>query len=191
MNFLAHAFLSGDNEELILGNILADFIKGSYIGMYSAGIQKGIILHREIDYYTDHHPVVERSKERLRPIFSHYSPVVGDIFYDHFLACRFSEHSSMPLNDYVRKIYRIMDRHNAILPDRLKRFMEFVRFLNIFESYSRVEGIEMVLNKMAQRAHYVSHLEKGGEELRRNYHHYEADFNEFFPDLEAFVKIRL
>ena len=191
MNFLAHAFLSGENEDLILGNMLADFIRGGIIDVFNPGIQKGILLHREIDNFTDHHPVVERTKVRLRPVFNHYSPVVGDMFYDHFLAANFAKYSPIPLGSYAKIIFRIMDQHNEILPDRLKKFMDFVRFLKIFESYASIEGMEEVLEIMARRTNYISHLELGGQELRKNYEHYEADFKEFFPELIGFVNQRI
>ena len=86
MNFLAHLYLSGDDKEIMLGNLIADSVKGNAILDFNEGVQEGIRLHRRIDHFTDEHPIVQRSKERLRPKYHKFAGVVTDMFYDHFLA---------------------------------------------------------------------------------------------------------
>ena len=76
MNFLAHIFLSGKDENLTIGNFIADSVKGKKYLKYPAGIQKGIILHRAIDSYTDTHPVVRKSTSRLFKTYSHYLSLI-------------------------------------------------------------------------------------------------------------------
>ena len=66
MNFLSHLYLSGESEGLLIGNFIADSLKGSAFNTFSPEIQKGILLHRKIDTYTDSHPIVDESKKRLR-----------------------------------------------------------------------------------------------------------------------------
>ena len=88
MNYLAHLYLSGNDDELKLGNFIGDSVRGSDLSMYPPRVQDGIILHRGIDRYTDSHHVVMKSKLRLRPKYHKYAPVIVDMFYDHFLgAC--------------------------------------------------------------------------------------------------------
>ncbi len=98
MNFLAHLYLSPDNTEIIIGNFIADHIVGNKFQQYSDAIQKGIMLHREIDTYTDAHAIVRRSKRRLNERYRHYNGVIIDIFYDHFLAVNWNTYSNIPLN---------------------------------------------------------------------------------------------
>ncbi len=86
MNFLAHIYLSGNQERVMIGNFIGDFVKGKAWEEFDSAIQRGILLHREIDRYTDDHEVVIKTKERLRPKYHHYAPVISDVFYDHFLA---------------------------------------------------------------------------------------------------------
>ncbi|MEQ8424061.1 MAG: DUF479 domain-containing protein, partial [Cyclobacteriaceae bacterium] len=87
MNFLAHIYLSGDNAQLMIGNFIGDFVKGKNLSArYNPDVVLGIELHRAIDEYTDSHDVVQKSKVRLRPKYRHYSGVIVDMFYDHFLA---------------------------------------------------------------------------------------------------------
>ncbi len=83
MNYLAHLYLSGKSEELLIGNFIADSVKGAEIDKFSTEIKAGIVMHRLIDTYTDSHPIVSESKIRLREKYKKYSGVVVDIFYDH------------------------------------------------------------------------------------------------------------
>ena len=86
MNFLAHIYLSGDDDELKIGNFIADSVKGKKFSQFPDQVQKGITLHRKIDSYTDSHPIVRESVLRLFPKYGHYSSVIVDILYDHFFS---------------------------------------------------------------------------------------------------------
>src|SRR5277367_1527199 len=101
MNFLAHLYLSGDNPKIKTGNFIGDFVKGKNLAdRFEKDIAKGIVLHREIDWFTDRHPVVKQSKDRLREKYRHYSGVIVDVFYDHFLARNWINYSSKSLSDF-------------------------------------------------------------------------------------------
>ena len=106
MNFLAHIYLSGDNDFIKIGNFMADSIKGDNYNNYPEYIRKGILLHRSIDSFTDLHPVFRKSKHRLHDRYGHYSGVIMDIFYDHFLAKNWSNYSEIPLEKYVFNFYQ-------------------------------------------------------------------------------------
>ena len=86
MNFLAHIYLSGDNDLIKIGNFMADGIRGKHYEYLPAEVQKGIVLHRAIDTYTDSHPIFRQSTKRLHHRYHHYAGVIVDVFYDHFLA---------------------------------------------------------------------------------------------------------
>ena len=101
MNFLAHIYLSGDNDLLKIGNFMADSIRGNSYENYPDEIKKGILLHRSIDSFTDMHPVYRKSKHRLHEKYGHYSGVIMDIFYDHFLAKNWANYSNKKLEEYA------------------------------------------------------------------------------------------
>ena len=61
MNFLAHIYLSGDNEMIAIGNFIADGIRGKQYKKFQKDIKTGILLHRQIDTFTDAHPIVRQS----------------------------------------------------------------------------------------------------------------------------------
>ncbi|MFL5729316.1 MAG: ACP phosphodiesterase [Cytophagaceae bacterium] len=186
MNFLAHLYLSGDSSELLIGNFIADAVKGKEYQKFSEGIIQGIRLHRKIDEFTDRHPVVHQSVERLRPVYSKYSTVIVDIFYDHFLACNWNSYSEIPLDMYAQDIYKLITSRLDIMPLRVHRFLPYMIEGNWLYNYSNMEGIERVLRGMSGRAKFVSHMENSIEDLRRDYALYEAEFKLFFPDLIRF-----
>ncbi|WP_347160394.1 ACP phosphodiesterase [Pontibacter chitinilyticus] len=187
MNFLAHAFLSGQDEELLFGNFIADSVKGKQQHLYAPGIVKGIRLHRLIDSYTDTHPVVLQTNARLRPLYRKYAPVISDIYFDHFLANRFELYASEPLQEYTRRVYSIIQSRFALLPPRMQGFFPHMMQHNWLLSYAAVEGIAQALAGLSRRATFASGMETAADELQANYELYAADFAIFFPELQQYV----
>lgn len=180
--------MSGDEEELLIGNFIADSVKGKQTALYPPGIARGVRLHRLIDHYTDTHPVVAETKARLRPGYRKFAPVIADMFYDHFLAADFEKYSKQPLPAYARQVYGLIQRHFDLLPPRVQHLFPYMRQHNWLLSYAQVEGIRQALTGMSRRAAFESGMETAAEELLKNYALYAADFNLFFPDLVQYVE---
>jgi acyl carrier protein phosphodiesterase len=191
MNFLAHIFLSGNSEGLIIGNFIADSVKGSDYKNYPPEIQKGILLHRMIDTFTDTHPVVEESKKRLRVKYRKYSSVIVDIYYDHYLAINWNNYSSTKLDHYTQNIYRIIKKNHSLLPEKSAQFAKYMFRYNILEAYSTFGGIEQVLKGMAARAKFESNMEFAIEDLKEHYLLFEKEFIIFFKELQEFVSSQI
>ncbi len=183
MNFLAHAFLSGSDKEILLGNFIADSVKGTEFNRFTPGVQKGIKLHRAIDHFTDTHPVVQKSKERLRPVYRKFSGVIVDVFYDHFLAKNWNKFSTVSLEEYVDDVYSLMKLHYSILPKRSQQMLPYMIEHNWLVSYAQIEGIEKILTQMARRSTFESNMGASVKELRLYYDLFEEEFNTFFPEL--------
>jgi acyl carrier protein phosphodiesterase len=188
MNFLAHLYLSGDSKELMIGNFIADGIKGNNYHNFTKGIIEGIALHRKIDEFTDHHPIVTLSKNRLRPKYSKYSSVIVDIFYDHYLAANWHKYSSVPLEDYASNVYRVMNENLELMPPLVLKFLPYMIAGNWLFNYSNFEGIENVLKGMSRRAKFVSHMDESIQDLKNDYTLYENEFASFFPELVEYVE---
>ncbi len=185
MNFLAHLYLSGTEPDIQLGNFIGDFVKGRNLTeQFGSGIAKGIELHRAIDEFTDKHLVVKRSKERLRPKYGHYSPVIVDIFYDHFLARNWDRFHKTFLPDYTEQVYSMIMSRENILPEKVKWMMPYMIKGNWLANYARVDGIGRVLNGMSRRTPYDSKMDEAVEDLKISYAEFEKEFFEFFPELE-------
>ena len=106
MNHLAHLYLSGSDPDLMLGNFIADAVKGKQVELYALGVQNGIRLHRAIDTFTDAHPVVRQTKAHLYAGYSKFAGVILDIYFDHFLAIGWANYHPQPLADFVDQFIR-------------------------------------------------------------------------------------
>jgi acyl carrier protein phosphodiesterase len=185
MNFLAHLYLSADDPEVRLGNFIGDFVRGPDLASrFSPGIFKGIELHRSIDEFTDHHPIVKRSKDRLRPKYRHYAPVIIDIFYDHFLAVNWHFYHSDMLPDFAEGCYSYLEKKMEILPEQVKWMLPHMVRGNWLVNYARVEGIQQALNGMTRRSKFDSKMNESVVELLHFYDDFNGEFQSFFPLLK-------
>lgn len=183
MNFLAHIYLSGDNEMITIGNFVADAIRGNKYKQLSPEFQVGVKLHRHIDTFTDAHPIVRQSTKRLHKNYSHYSGVIVDILYDHFLAKNWHRYSEVPLEKYVDDFYDSLKDNFDILPERFQKLMPFMIADNWLLSYAEVEGIQRVLNGMNRRTKNKSGMNLAINELKAFYSEFENEFTLFFEEL--------
>lgn len=190
MNFLAHIYLSYNDEEITLGNFIADSIRGNKYQHLPINVQKGIKLHRYIDTYTDAHPIPKISSKRLHANYSHYSRVIVDIYYDHFLAKNWSRYSDVPLDVFVENFYDLLEDNYKILPDGVKRMMPYMIADNWIYNYSKMDGIARVLNGMNRRTKNKSKMNLAILDLEKNYESFEEEFTEFFEDLISYSKIK-
>ncbi|WP_422104160.1 ACP phosphodiesterase [Winogradskyella sp.] len=186
MNFLAHIYLSGDNELISIGNFAADGVRGKNYESYSDEIQVGILLHRAIDSYTDAHPIFRKSTKRLHKHYGHYSGVIVDIFYDHFLAKNWKMYSDTPLAVYVDNFYQSLKKHMAMLPPRYQHIAPIMIEGNWLLSYASIAGIQSVLNGMNRRTKGISKMNEATRELKAYYQDFEDDFTTFFEALIVF-----
>lgn len=188
MNFLAHIYLSGDNDLITVGNFMADGIRGKKYTKYPKDIQVGILLHREIDTFTDAHEIVRKSKRRLHKRYNHYNGVIIDIFYDFFLAKNWHEYSSVSLQDFSNEVYDLLQKNIEILPLKSKQFLKYMIEYNLLFNYQFESGIEKVLKGMNHRTKGKSHMDLAIEDLKINQKEFEEDFRIFFVDLRHFVQ---
>jgi acyl carrier protein phosphodiesterase len=188
MNFLAHIYLSFGDDEITIGNFIADSIRGNKIDHLPTRIQKGILLHREIDTYTDSHVIPKISSKRLHKNYSHYSRVIVDIFYDHFLAKNWINYSDTPLKVYVEHFYDLLEDNYPILPSGVQRMMPYMISDNWIYNYSKMEGIGRVLNGMNRRTKNKSKMNFAILDLEEHYTDFEKEFTSFFEELIIFSK---
>lgn len=191
MNFLAHIFLSGDNELLQIGNFMADGIRGNDYLNYPKEVQKGIILHRAIDTFTDAHPIFRKSKHRLHEKYGHYSGVIIDIFYDHFLAKNWNNYSNEPLEKVANDFYENLRNHYDILTERTKGMMPYMIARNWLVSYASIEGLSMILFQMDHRTKNRVDMHLSINELKEFYTEFEEEFTTFFEELRNHCQEKL
>lgn len=160
VNYLAHAFLSNNDPDLLVGNFIADHIRGNRLSIYSPGIQNGIRLHREIDSFTDAHPSFRQAKRLFYDGFERHSGILVDIYFDHLLARDFNRHSHVPLDRFSRTVYEIYTNHRHLLPEGSERFLAYVIKNDIYQSYASEEGIAQVLFHLSNRIRHNVRLDE-------------------------------
>lgn len=191
MNFLAHIFLSGKNEFVKIGNFMADGIRGKQFEKYPHEIQKGILLHRAIDTYTDAHPLFRKSTKRLHERYHHYAGVIVDVYYDHFLAKNWSNYSDENIEDYVLEFYQSLHKNYNLLSEKAQYILPYMEKQNWLSSYQTIEGIHQILTQMDRRTQNSSNMRFASEELRVYYADFENEFTLFFEEIQNYCNKKL
>lgn len=186
MNFLFHMYLSADDQELLVGNFMGDFVKGPLGDDYPPRIRQGLLLHRKIDSFAQRDANFQTSRLRLSPEYGLYRGVLVDLFYDHFLANQWQAWSNQPFPDYLAWSRSIIEKHLTIMPPRLQELVPII-FSELLPSYKNIAGIESALKRMSRRVRRDNPLAEGGAELTRHYEEIEADFERFIMAAKLFT----
>ncbi|EXF43305.1 ACP phosphodieterase [Pseudomonas sp. BAY1663] len=187
MNYLAHLHLGGPRPADMLGSLYGDFVKGPLHGRWPADIEAGIRLHRQIDAFTDSHPLVLQAKARFPEQRRRYAGILLDLFFDHCLAANWSDYSSEPLDRFTRRAYRVLENEPA-LPGRLAVIAPQMAAQDWLGSYRDFAVLGRVLSNISRRLSQPEGLAGGLEELERLYDPLLDDFRAFYPQLQRFVR---
>ncbi|HBH23872.1 MAG TPA: DUF479 domain-containing protein [Cytophagales bacterium] len=185
MNFLGHIYLAGNDESLIIGNFIADFVKGKAYRKYPKDIQHGIQMHRQIDHFTDNHASFLKSNRRLFTKYRHYAGVITDIFFDHYLAKNWGEYHHTPLNEFAAQFYSLVYENYDDLPERVQYMFYYMRTHNWLYNYQYLDGISRTLQGLSRRTAFDSGMERAIEDLRQDYSWHEGNFKTFFRDIKS------
>lgn len=188
MNFLAHLYLSGSDEEILMGNFIGDHVKGNQLNSYPERIKQGVLLHRYIDTFTDSHPVMMQSKDRIRALYRKYTPVITDVYYDHFLAVNWKNYSDESLNEFAARIYHILEMNSASFPNRTQQMLPYMVKYNWLVSYASLDGLQKILEQMSRRTKFENNMGESVRELKLYYSQFEKEFTEFFAELNNAVE---
>lgn len=191
MNYLAHIYLSQEKELLSIGNFMADGIRGQQYLELHPEIQKGILLHRFIDTFTDAHPIYRKSKHRLHEKYGHYSGVIMDIVYDHFLAKNWSTFHTTPLPNFAQNFYSSLKNNLEHLTEKTKKIMPYMIARDWLTSYASLAGLEMILFQMDYRTKHRANMPRAMEEIKMYYHELEEEFFLFFEELQIATSEKL
>jgi acyl carrier protein phosphodiesterase len=188
MNFLAHIYLSGQTDQMKIGNFIGDYVKGRKYRNYPEYIKKGILLHRKIDSFTDNSPIPQRLKSLLKPYYRRYSGIVIDLFYDHFLANNWGYFSDVPLEDFISRFYDLLYKYFDYLPERVQNFVPHMIQHNRILSYRDIQGLYHALKVMVRTTSLPDKTDEGIVVLNEHYNTFNENFLEFFPTLIKHVK---
>jgi acyl carrier protein phosphodiesterase len=196
MNYLAHAYLSFGSSEILVGNMISDFVKGKKKFDYSPGIQNGIMLHRMIDTFTDAHPATKAAITVFKPVVGAYAGAFVDVVYDNFLANDYNEFEGGRLADFASVTYNELSKYEAVLPERFQKMLPYMMKQNWLFNYRTDSGTESSFGGVFRRAKYLEYTPDVFVRFKESYQFLNECYNGFFPavkamalaELNAFVK---
>ncbi|MEY3399314.1 MAG: hypothetical protein RL220_1908 [Bacteroidota bacterium] len=191
MNYLAHAYLSFGQEEMLVGQFIADHIRGNDYGHFPANVQQGIVVHRFIDGFTDGHEVNLALRALIRHEFQLWSPVAIDLMYDHVLATRWQDFHDTPLQDFARDSYDILHDYKSILPEKAAYILEHMSKGDWLSGYATHEGISMAFRGMSRRITRGEPLLRGPAVISEQDILIRGSFDRFFPELVLAVRDKI
>ncbi|WP_192563809.1 ACP phosphodiesterase [Pseudomonas gozinkensis] len=187
MNYLAHLHLGGQRPGQLLGSLYGDFVKGRLQGQFDPEIEAAIALHRQIDVFTDRHPLVDASLARFSTTRRRYAGIVLDVFFDHCLARDWTLYADRPLNQFTTDVYRVLSSERQ-LPERLAKIAPHMVANDWLGSYQEFEVLDQVLRGISRRLTRPEELAGAMQELRRLYEPLSDDFRLFYPQLQEFSR---
>lgn len=188
MNFLAHIYLSHQDNEEMVGNFIGDFVKGRNFSHYPEKIAKGIRLHRDIDHYTDNHPTFKESVDVIRPYCGRYAGIAVDVYYDYFLAKDWQKYHNEPLSSFSEHFYKHLAFHLEDVPEKVQSMFPYMKKDNWLLKYATYYGIDRSLNGINRRTGGKAGIDKGIEWLKEHEGTLQVQFDDFFPDLIHFTE---
>lgn len=187
MNYLAHAYLSFEQSDLLLGNMMSDFVKGKQQFEYPSMIQKGIQLHRAIDHFTDNHIATKDAKEVFRPYYRLYSAAFVDIVYDHFLAISSVEFPHFTLNSFCQKTYEDLEQNREYFHPQFAMIFDYMKRDNWLYNYHTFNGVMFSFRGLTRRAKHLDNFEVAFEIFQKEYKSLKLCYEYFFPELKEFT----
>jgi len=194
MNYLAHVYLADESPVAMLGNLMGDFVKGKdRVLLLPAEFQRGVRLHRHIDSYTDHHPIVQRAIRRISAKWHWYSGIILDVYFDHLLTLDWPRYSPVPLPAFCAGVHEVIESHPEYLDDDMRTMGANLIANDRLMSYSRLDGIEETLYRISlmlreRMPHKPVRLQDAMNELGECHDDLRLDFAAFFPELVAFAE---
>ena len=189
MNFLAHTYLSPKNNIIMLGNLSGDFVKGRKMDGIHRDIVKGVILHREIDKFTDNHEKFKDAKKIISPYFNHYSGVLIDMFFDYFIAKKWKKQNPLTFQEHIKKVYKYGIENKLILPEKFQHVLPKMIEFDWLNKYSTHQELKNILIQMTHRINYKVNLYEGIELLKEHEDKFEDLFNEFWMSITSVFDI--
>jgi acyl carrier protein phosphodiesterase len=189
MNFLAHAYLAADDDALIAGGVVGDWIKGPLAGSsLPEALLRGVALHRAIDSFADRDPAFLRSRARISTLRRRWSGVLIDMYYDHLLAAHWKVWHDQPLADFTQRTYAALEAHRHAFDERTQAAMRLMRDEDWLARYASIEDLAAILGRMSRRARQPNPLADGALELIAAEADFAADFAAFMPAATAFAQ---
>lgn len=190
MNILAHLHLATIANSSLIGNTVADFVKGDPYRQYPSEIADGIMLHRKIDRLIDGFAEVKQAKLLFRQSHQRVASITLDIVWDHFLSkywTEFNSHQSLALFNASTK--QQIQPYIADYPIDYQDFMSAMWQGKWLENYASLDFVGKVLNGMAKRRPKLYLLSETLVDFEQNYTILTTLFFQLYPKMCALIEL--
>ena len=190
MNHLAHLYLSSDKEEEMVGQFIADAVKGNDFNLYSPDIRQGILLHRWVDSFTDTHDLVKELRAEYRPKLGLYSGVLIDLVFDYFLAKDFQIHSGIELEEFQQFTFSVLNKHEDHFPEKMKKYFFHMKDKEFMMKYAHPVEMADIVRQMGNRIPRGESLIAAGDFFEDYVEMASAYFPAFFKELKREFELK-
>ena len=190
MNHLAHLYLSSDKEEEMVGQFIADAVKGNDFNLYSPDIRQGILLHRWVDSFTDTHDLVKELRAEYRPKLGLYSGVLIDLVFDYFLAKDFQIHSGIELEEFQQFTFSVLNKHEDHFPEKMKKYFFYMKDKEFMMKYAHPVEMANIVRQMGNRIPRGESLLAAGDFFEDYVEMASAYFPTFFEELKREFELK-
>ncbi len=191
MNYLAHAYLSFEDPEVLLGNMISDYIKGKKQYDYPSSIQKGIRLHRAIDMFTDEHSITREIKKFFSPAVRLYAGAFVDVVYDHFLAIDATIYTDQEWMDFTQRTFNSLGQNQSFFPERFASMFPYMQSQNWLYNYRYTWGIEKSFEGLSRRAKHLNSSKEAFDLFIKHYDEIAIMAIPFLNDVQNFAKAQI
>ncbi len=185
MNLLSHALLSPPDHGTLVGNLIADWVKGRARLALPESFHPGLTLHRRIDAFTDTHPLVEHCSNLLAPRWGRYSTVLVDILFDHCLAIDWHHFCPLPRRDFIASVYAALRAHLALIPERARYGVCVLLADDWFNAYATLDGIALSLTRLSGRLRHNIELAPAVDDFLTHRPAFLTAFHQFLPQIRT------
>ena len=190
MNILAHLHLATIANSSLIGNTVADFVKGDPYRQYPSEIADGIMLHRKIDRLIDGFADVKQAKSLFRQSHQRVASITLDIVWDHFLSKYWTElnsHQSLALFNASTK--QQIQPYITSYPIDYQDFMCAMWQGKWLENYASIDFVGKVLNGMAKRRPKLYLLSETVIDFEQNYEPLKMLFFKLYPKMCSLIML--
>lgn len=168
-------------------NLFGDFVKGKDLQRFSEVQKKGIILHRAIDQYIDHHPAVIELMNQLYPLLPKVTGIAIDLYFDHLLAKKWETYHTVPLLDFLNKFYEKSIQNDPNYTSEYKAFIVKLIHNNWIAYYPQFSSLEKMSQGVSARISFKNSLEKAPEIFLQFESEIEMTFIKFMNDAQSYL----
>lgn len=183
MNHLAHFHLAHHKEGLVVGALLADYIKGPLADDIPADLAAGIRLHRRIDSFTDTHPLLTEGRANFPRSLRRYAGVLIDLSFDHFLARHWREYHHQSLDEFSQSVYAQLHRNRARMNPPANEMATRMQEYDLLARYREWAMVAQVAERIGRRFSRGNPFTGVHELLDPQYAALADIFTQFYPEL--------